>query len=237
MADGLAPGRRDQAFPQRRRAALHGGQSGRHGPRVRLLHEAGVRTAGALQPLRRTRRQPRLVHERAAGNHEREQGHVPRVVSADHVQPPSDRAGRRRDVRAAVPRSVQLQLPSVHSGGDGHHRRGDFDPRDRRGQAGCRQPQGVELLDVVERRLPHGRVFPQRAGDPDRDHRQSHADAGAVHDTLRDRRHEQLVPDAAAAGLAFPPVDRLLDHRESRDPRLRVALPRGTAVPHLPDGS
>ena len=58
----------------------------------------------------------------------------------------------------------------------------------------------------------------------------------AVHDALRDRRHEQLVPDSAAAGVALPPVDRLLDHGQPRDSRLRVALPRGAAVPHLPDG-
>ena len=36
--------------------------------------------------------------------------HVPRVVSADHVQPSPDRAAGHGDVRAAVPRSVQLQL-------------------------------------------------------------------------------------------------------------------------------
>ena len=38
--------------------------------------------------------------------------HVSRVVPADHVQPSPDRPGRLGDVRAAVPRSVQLQLPS-----------------------------------------------------------------------------------------------------------------------------
>ena len=38
--------------------------------------------------------------------------HVSRVVPADHVQPSPDRPAGHGDVRAAVPRSVQLQLPS-----------------------------------------------------------------------------------------------------------------------------
>ncbi len=38
-----------------------------------------------------------------------------RVVPADHVQPSPDRSGRHGDVRAAVPRPVQLQLRPAHS--------------------------------------------------------------------------------------------------------------------------
>ena len=65
----------------------------------------------------------------------------PRVVPADHVQPSPDRPGRRGDVRAAVPRSVQLQLPSDASpAGDGPHRRRSCATRVHRGrQAGRRQ--------------------------------------------------------------------------------------------------
>ena len=101
--------------------------------RRRRLHEAhghDGRHPGALQLLRRSRQQPRLVHERAAGDHEHEPHHVSRVVPADHVQPSPDRPGGHGDVRAAVPRSVQLQLPSrdrrptIDLIGVGHGRRG-----------------------------------------------------------------------------------------------------------------
>ena len=43
---------------------------------------------------------------------------VPRVVPADHVQPPPDRSRRRRHLHAAVPRSLQLQLRSADSARD-----------------------------------------------------------------------------------------------------------------------
>ena len=57
-----------------------------------------------------------------------------------------------------------------------------------------------------------------------------------------------LVPEqAAAAGrlaaadraaeVALPPVDRLLDHDQPRDARLRIALPRDVALQHLRDGA
>ena len=41
-------------------------------------------------------------------NHQHEPRAVPRVVPADHVQPPPDRTRRRRHLHAALPRSVQL---------------------------------------------------------------------------------------------------------------------------------
>ena len=43
-------------------------------------------------------------------------------------------------------------------------------------------------------------------------------------------------PIAAAAGLALPAVDRVLDHRQPRDSRLRVAVSREGPLRHLPDG-
>ena len=71
------------------------------------------RHPAALPEVHRPRQQPRLLHDEPAGEREREPDHVPRVVPGDHVQPSPDRAGRRGAVRAAVPRSVQLQLRSA----------------------------------------------------------------------------------------------------------------------------
>ncbi len=58
---------------------------------------------------------------------EHEQGAVLGVVPADHVQPPPDRPRRHGDVRAAVPRSVQLQLRSARA--DRHRSRRRRDAR------------------------------------------------------------------------------------------------------------
>ncbi len=43
-------------------------------------------------------------------------------------------------------------------------------------------------------------------------------------------------PPGAVGTVAFPPVDRLLDDRQPRDPRPRVALSRGPALQLLADG-
>ena len=51
---------------------------------------------GALQQVRRPRRQPRLLHGGAVGVDQHRPGDVSRVVSADHVQPSPDRARRAR---------------------------------------------------------------------------------------------------------------------------------------------
>ena len=74
-------------------------ESGRPRPRRRRVHEAhghDRRPSRALQLLRGPRQQPRLVHERAAGDHEHEPDHVSRVVPADHVQPSPVRSRRAR---------------------------------------------------------------------------------------------------------------------------------------------
>ncbi len=65
------------------------------------------------------------------------------VVPADHVQPSPDRPGRHGDVRAAVPRSVQLQLRSARPGAARPRRRGDAQPLRRRRQAGRDEPPGA----------------------------------------------------------------------------------------------
>ena len=48
--------------------------------------------------------------------------------------------------------------------------------------------------DVVERRVPDGRVLPQPARHPHRDDRQSDARAAAVPHAVCDRQHEQRFP-------------------------------------------
>jgi hypothetical protein len=63
------------------------------------------RHPAAVPEVRRPRQQPRLLHVGAAESDEHEPRALPRVVPADHVQPPPDRPGRHGDVRAAVPRS------------------------------------------------------------------------------------------------------------------------------------
>ena len=51
-----------------------------------------------------------------------------------------------------------------------------------------------------------------------------------------DRRLESVLADRAADGVAHAAVDRVLDHGQPRDSRLRVALSREGALRHLPDG-
>ena len=75
------------------------------------------RPAPALPEVRGSRQQPRLLHERACRVGEHEPGDVPRVVPADRVQPPPDGADRHGDVRAALPRSVQLRVRPADSDG------------------------------------------------------------------------------------------------------------------------
>ena len=136
---------------------------------------------------------------------------------------------RHGDVRAAVPRSVQLQLPpddrrrNVDLIGVDHGRRGSS----RKASRASSVAQGRQLLDVVERRPAHDGLLPQPDRHPDRDDRQPDADAA-----FRSSRRfvvpdsSMVVADHAAAGVALPAVDRLLDHRQPRGARLRVALPR-----------
>ncbi len=97
LADGQPHRRRDDAVPGRRDPAVRARESGRHGSRVRLVHEARQHEhPRALQQVRRPRRQPRLLHGGARRVDEHRPRHVSRVVSADHVQPSPDRARRAR---------------------------------------------------------------------------------------------------------------------------------------------
>ena len=165
------------------------------------------RAAAALRKVRRARQQSRLLHVQPAREHQHEQGALPGVVSAGHVQPPPDRPRRHGDVRPAVPRSVQLQLRSARADWHRPRRRRDGDPVRRRGQAGRDEPQGVELFDVVERRPSDHGVLPQHDRAADGDDRQPDADQHSVPAGEAAARLEPLLPDRAAADLALPPVD------------------------------
>ena len=164
---------------------IHAGgarESGRDGSGVRLVHEARQHEhPRALQPLRGSRRQPRLLHGGAPRVHAHQPDHVPRVDSADHVQPSSDRAAGHGDVRAAVPRSVQLQLPSRRGRRHRRRRRAHGDAVHRRGQARRDAAARRPVFDLVQRRHPHHRALPQHHRDPHGDDRQPGADQHPVH--------------------------------------------------------
>ena len=115
----------------------------------------------ALREVRRPRQQSRFLRRQPGRDAEHEQRHVPRVVPADRLQPPPDRARRHGHVHPAVPRSVQLQHPSD---GDQRHRarqRGDGRAVSRRREAGRHGPHRGRLFDLVQRRAFDGLPIPQ----------------------------------------------------------------------------
>ena len=79
-------------------------ESGRQRSRRRLVHaqrrirsSASLeRPAAALPEVHRPRQQPRLLRLDAGGDREHQPRALPRVVPADSLQPPSERAGRAR---------------------------------------------------------------------------------------------------------------------------------------------
>ena len=82
---------------------------------------------------------------------------------------------------------------------------------------------------------PHHRVLPQHDRPAHRDHRQPDADPHPVHP--RNAAPEGRLPrPGRAAGVALPPVGRVLRDREQGRARLRVAQPRAAAPQHLADG-
>src|SRR5262249_20766465 len=83
------------------------------------------------------------------------------MVPTDYLQPPSDGARGHGHVRAAFPRSVQLQLRPAGAAEHRSGRRGyELAFRARR-QAGRDDAFGIELFDVVEWRVADDRLFPQ----------------------------------------------------------------------------
>ena len=162
---------------------------------------------------------------------------VSRVVPADRLQPSPDRPDRHGDVLAAVPRSVQLSTYDplvVEHARPG--RRGDAHAIRRRRQAGrddaararTTRRGGTAACGRCPTSTTRSACSPRRSA------------------TRRRRRSAScptaLLPDGDlplpidAAGVALPPVDRLLDHRELRGARLRAALSRDAALQHLRDG-
>ena len=69
-------------------------------------------------------------------------------------------------------------------------------------------------------------VLPQHDRHPDRDDRQPDADGRFRSSPTQQLPRADLPYPIAPQRVALPPVDRLLDHRQPRDARLRVALPR-----------
>ena len=71
------------------------------------------RPAAALPEVHRPRQQPRLLRLDAGGDREHQPRPLPRVVSADPLQPPPERSGRHGRVVVAAARSLQLQPRSA----------------------------------------------------------------------------------------------------------------------------
>ena len=115
LADGEPHGRRDAAIPRRRDPAVRAREPRRHGPRVRLVHEARQHEhPRALQQVRRPRRQPRLLHGRARRVHEHRSRDVPRVVPADRCTTTTrrDRRARSCSRRRSAIRSTTTSIPT-----------------------------------------------------------------------------------------------------------------------------
>ena len=181
--------------------------------------------AAALPEVHRPRQQPRLLHDRTSRrsmnmNRILYREWFPQIVYNHHQTGPAG------TVMFAPP----FRDPFNYV----------FDPLDRRhgidlvgaamhtrfaaeGKPGVTMRSGVELLDVVERRPAHDGLLPQpdRPADRDRSATRRRCRLPFVPDAPAAERRP-AVPDRAA-GVALPPVDRLLDHRQLRGARLRVS--------------
>ena len=104
------------------------------------------------------------------------------------------------------------------------------------GKPGVTTRSGRELLDVVERRPAHDAVLPQHDRPAHRDDRQPDADRRFRSCPTSSCRDGDCRIPIAPQAVALPAVDRLLDHRELRGARLRLARPRELPLQHLPDG-
>jgi hypothetical protein len=153
----------------------------------------------------------------------------------DHVQPSPDRPGRRGALRAALPRSVQLQLRSADRARHRHGRLGHSHAARGRRQARRGDAIGDELLDLVQRRHPDDVVFPQPDWHPDRNDRQPDAGRDSVRARHAAAARGRAEPDPAADVL-FQGSDRVLGHQQLRDPRHRVEAPRRLSLQHVQDG-
>ena len=76
------------------------------------MKHSNTADSAALQPLRGSRRQPRLVHERAAGDREHQPRHVPRVVPAGRCTTIT-RPGRRARSCSRRPSAIRSTTTSI----------------------------------------------------------------------------------------------------------------------------
>ncbi len=166
LADDERERRRDPAPPRRCHPPRRPGQPRRARARRRLVHarkgpgqEVDERRPGPLPEVHRSRQQPRFLHEHPAGDQGRQPAALHRMAPADPLQPPPDRAGRDRPVRAALPRSLQLRLRPAHPGRHRPRRGGHAQPLRHRGQARRDDAVGRRLLDLVERRPQEHRAI------------------------------------------------------------------------------
>ncbi len=138
-------------------------------PRPRPLvqdegHAVQSRLSGPLSQVRRSRRQPRLVHVHAEGDPAR--AGDPEQVQADHhARHAPDGLGRCAHLRAAVRRPARPERPPDHRAGHHDGRAGDGLGARGRGQGGRRVPVAIRSLDA--RPAVHG--LPRPAAHPDRD--------------------------------------------------------------------
>ena len=135
----------------------------------------------------------------------------------------------------SVPRSLQLQLRSDDRHRARHGRRAHAPPLPPGREAGVHDAIGVVLFHVVERRAADDGVLPEHHRPADGDHRQSDADADSGSAGLHPAARRYPGADCAA-GVALPPVDRLLGHGQLRRLRPGVALQGPVPLQHLQDG-
>ena len=135
----------------------------------------------AVPEVRRARQQSRLLHVEPGRDDQHEPRPLQGVVSTDRLRPPPDRSSRNGDVRATLPRSVQLLSGSADSHLDRSDRSGHARALRIGGQAGRHHAKWLDLLDVVERRPADHGVLSQSDRLADRDNRKPDADRCAVH--------------------------------------------------------
>ena len=182
------------------------------------------------------RQQPRFLHVQPAGDRGVQPADVHRVVPADHVQPAPDRPGRHGAVRAAVPRSLQLQLRPA--GADGHRARGRghaqpvHRSRARPGAVSRNEASystwfngGVRTTTCFHNLIG---ILTEIIGNPTPMQIPLHARPPAA-DTSKP------MPIAPQEWHQKQSIDYLIDLQPGH-PRHRVAPARGLPLQHLPDG-
>ena len=244
LSDGQPHRRRDDADPRRRRSSCSC-------TRIRTATISSP-TGTCATPIRSSARstacrelyQKYIGHDNnrdffastQAGDREHESRALPRVVPADSLQPPSERSGRHGPVLAAAARSVQLQ----------------------RGPAASCSASSRSATRLHTRLAAEGKPgATMRSGGPyDGWWNGGIRNTAAFHNTIailtemigsptpmriplvmdRQLPTSDIAYPVAAAGMALPPVDRLLGLVQPRDSRHRVADERELPLQPLRDG-